>query len=225
MVFSGLFIHQAHGLTEMHFHVFCALAFLLAYRSWPVIVAGAATIAVHHVAFAVLQFVGAPIFIFQSAVPPVLLTLVHAGFVVFECAVLIPIAVNGRREWKQAEELSDVSAAIQIEDRETLRVETGGPQTLAQSLLGGLSRRVKLAADGCNTARRSMRNLVAGANSQANQAETVGVAMDRTSDLARWRPRFSNRRPRRRQGRSTSAEIRSEPQTRSWPKWTQSPGP
>lgn len=34
MSFSALFIHEGHGLTEMHFHVFVGLAFLVAYRDW-----------------------------------------------------------------------------------------------------------------------------------------------------------------------------------------------
>ena len=39
MIFSALFIHQAHGLIEMHFAIFCFLAFLLYYRDWlPIVV-------------------------------------------------------------------------------------------------------------------------------------------------------------------------------------------
>src|SRR5258708_841199 len=46
MVYSALYIDQTRGVTEMHFHVFCALAFLLAYRDWRPVLAAAATIAV-----------------------------------------------------------------------------------------------------------------------------------------------------------------------------------
>ena len=41
MAYSALFISQSHGLIEMHFHIFGALAFLLVYRDWRVIVLAA----------------------------------------------------------------------------------------------------------------------------------------------------------------------------------------
>jgi methyl-accepting chemotaxis protein len=107
LVYSALFIQQAHGLTEAHFHVFCALAFLLAYRDWRVLVIGATTIAIHHISFTLLQTLHVPVYIYTSdAVGPWTLTLIHASFVVFETALLIGLAVPMRREWHQAEELS-----------------------------------------------------------------------------------------------------------------------
>src|SRR5690349_18034001 len=88
MIYSALYIQQSHGLTEMHFHVFSALAFLLAYRDWRAIVAAAATIAGQHVAFAVLQAQHLPFYVYSSqGVSPVILTLLHAAFVVFESAI------------------------------------------------------------------------------------------------------------------------------------------
>jgi methyl-accepting chemotaxis protein len=113
LIFSALFIQQTHGLTEAHFHVFCALAFLLAYRDWRVVVAGAATIAVHHVAFTLLQTRGLPVYIYTSdAVGPWTLTLIHAGFVVFESSILVSLAVKMRREWERAEDLGLLSAVL-----------------------------------------------------------------------------------------------------------------
>ena len=113
MVFSGLFIQQTHGLAEAHFHIFSALAFLLAYRDWRAIAAAAVTIAVHHVSFAVLQTAHLPFYVFSAgAISPVLLTLIHAGFVVFESAILIGLSVNMRREWKQTQDLSLLTQAL-----------------------------------------------------------------------------------------------------------------
>ena len=113
LVFSALFVQQAHGLTEAHFHVFCALAFLLAYRDWRVLVTGAATIAVHHVAFTLLQTVHVPLYVYTSdAVGPWTLTLIHAAFVVFETTLLTALAVQMRREWRQAEELSRLTQVL-----------------------------------------------------------------------------------------------------------------
>jgi len=113
MIFSGLFIQQTHGLTEAHFHIFSALAFLLAYRDWRAVAAAAVTIAVHHVSFAVLQTAHLPFYVFSAgAISPVLLTLIHAGFVVFESAVLIGLSVNMRREWQQTQDLSLLTQAL-----------------------------------------------------------------------------------------------------------------
>jgi methyl-accepting chemotaxis protein len=117
MVFSALFIQQTHGLTEAHFHVFCALAFLLAYRDWRVIVVGAATIAVHHIAFTVLQTMHLPVYIYTSdAVGPWTLTLIHAGFVVFESTLLVSLTVKMRREWERAEDLGRLTAVLAGEE-------------------------------------------------------------------------------------------------------------
>lgn len=113
MIFSGLFIQQTHGLTEAHFHIFSALAFLLAYRDWRAVAAAAVTIAVHHVAFAVLQTAHLPFYVFSAgAISPVLLTLIHAGFVVFESAILIGLSVGMRREWQQTQDLSLLTQAL-----------------------------------------------------------------------------------------------------------------
>ncbi|HEY0930535.1 MAG TPA: methyl-accepting chemotaxis protein [Gemmatimonas sp.] len=92
MCFSALFIHQAHGLVEMHFHVFASLAFLLAYRDWRVPVAAAAFIAVHHVAFHALQGAGVGVFLLNHSEHGVLIVAVHALFVVFETGVLVFLA-------------------------------------------------------------------------------------------------------------------------------------
>lgn len=113
MVFSALFIQQTHSLTETHFHVFCALAFLLAYRDWRAILAAAATIALHHGTFTLLQTLHMPVYIYTSdAVGVWMLTLIHAGFVVFESGLLIVMAVRMRQEWRQAEDLSRLTQAL-----------------------------------------------------------------------------------------------------------------
>ncbi len=106
MVYSALFIHQARGVTELHFHVFASLAILGVYRDWRVIATAAGTIAVHHATFAVLQAIGLPFYVYTTDLNYFVLTLVHALFVVLESAILIWQAIQGEREWQQAEELS-----------------------------------------------------------------------------------------------------------------------
>lgn len=131
MIFSALFIQQVHGLTEAHFHVFCGLAFLLAYRDWAPVVVGAATIAVHHVAFAILQHLGLPAVVYTAGVNPIALTLVHAAFVVFETAVLVPLALQGRADWEKADEVEQVAVALSVQGAgegvdPSIRVVLGG---------------------------------------------------------------------------------------------------
>jgi methyl-accepting chemotaxis protein len=88
MTFSALFIQQAQGVIELHFHIFASLAFLLGYRDWKVPVAAAGYIAVHHVLFHVLQHQGFPVFVMNHH-GGFAYVLVHAAFVVFETAVLV----------------------------------------------------------------------------------------------------------------------------------------
>lgn len=88
MTFSALFIHQAQGVIELHFHIFASLAFLLAYRDWKVPVSAAAFIAVHHILFHVLQHNGFPVFVLNHHGGFVWVA-VHAAFVVFETSVLV----------------------------------------------------------------------------------------------------------------------------------------
>lgn len=130
MIYSALFIQQAHGLTEMHFHVFCALAFLLSYRDWRAILSGVLVISLHHVAFTALQMWHVPVYIYTSdAVGPWVLTVIHAAFVVFEAAILFFLAHSMRAEWVQAE----LHSAYVERMAETARVIADGDLTVVIS--------------------------------------------------------------------------------------------
>ncbi|MCS6919984.1 MAG: methyl-accepting chemotaxis protein [Fimbriimonadales bacterium] len=115
MVYSGLFIHQSRGVTELHFHVFASLAILGVYRDWRVIVVAAATIAVHHASFALLQWMGLPVYVYTTNLNFFILTLIHALFVVLESAILVWQAIHGEAEWRQAEELSRLGQELSSE--------------------------------------------------------------------------------------------------------------
>ena len=110
MVFSGLHIHQAAGLNELHFGIFVLLAFLLCYRDWVVIVVGATVIAAHHLSFNYLQELGYGVRCMSE--PGVGRVLVHAAYVVVESGVLCYLAIVLRREAVQAGELSISVAAL-----------------------------------------------------------------------------------------------------------------
>jgi methyl-accepting chemotaxis protein len=96
--YSALLISETHGMIEMHFHIFGALAFMLIYRDWKVPVVGAAVIAAHHVAFELLQASGAHVYLMPPTNVHLALVLVHTVFVVFEVSVLVIIARTMEQE-------------------------------------------------------------------------------------------------------------------------------
>ena len=115
MVFSGLHIHQAHGMIEFHFSIFVLLAVLLYYRDWRPIVLAAAVIAVHHLWFNELQGRGYPIYVFDHG-HSVAIVLLHAAFVVFETAILVYLAILLRREGVQSEEVSAFADHMTVDE-------------------------------------------------------------------------------------------------------------
>jgi methyl-accepting chemotaxis protein len=97
MVLSGLTIHQARGMLEMHFSIFVLLALLLYYRDWIPIVFAAAVIAVHHLAFDYMQRQGLPVWVF-AANTGFIIVVIHALFVVAETVVLVIMARSLQKE-------------------------------------------------------------------------------------------------------------------------------
>jgi methyl-accepting chemotaxis protein len=97
MIFTGLHIHQVHGMIEMHFGVFVLLAFLLFYRDWVPLVVAVGVVAVHHFAFDFLQRSGAPVWVF-AANTGFSIVLIHAAYAIFETGLLIVMAVRLRAE-------------------------------------------------------------------------------------------------------------------------------
>lgn len=112
MAYSGVFIHQAHGMIEAHFHVFASLAFLLVYRDWRVIVAAAVTIAVHHVGFHILQGMGVGVFLLNHTVGGHAMVVVHALFVVFESAMLVWMSLQLHHEASTTQDVYESLEAL-----------------------------------------------------------------------------------------------------------------
>ena len=104
MIFCALHIHQAKGMTEVHFGIFPLLAFLLCYRDWKVIIIAAIVIALHHLSFNYLQEWGYGVICFVN--PSMGMVLLHALYVVVEAGVLSYFAVVLHREAYQAAELA-----------------------------------------------------------------------------------------------------------------------
>ncbi len=115
MVYSGLLIHQGHGMIEMHFGIFALLAFLLFYRDWRPVIMATVVIALHHLVFNYLQQWGYGVHVFDHGTG-LGLVLTHAAFVVFEAAILVYMAVLGRRDLVESEEMYSVTQYLARDD-------------------------------------------------------------------------------------------------------------
>jgi len=92
MALSAVLIHVAHGMIEMHFHIFALISLLAVFGSEWVIGAAAATVAVHHVAF--FYLLPRSVFNYDASL---LIVVVHAVFVVVEAVGACYIARVFRR--------------------------------------------------------------------------------------------------------------------------------
>ncbi|MFM8576540.1 MAG: methyl-accepting chemotaxis protein [Limnohabitans sp.] len=112
MIYSALTIQQTQGMTETHFGIFTLLAFLLYYRDWRPIVAAAGLIAVHHVAFGALQYLGTGgVYVLDGEVHVGVIVL-HAAYVVFEAGVLIFMAGILQREAVESALVAELAGQI-----------------------------------------------------------------------------------------------------------------
>jgi len=115
MMMSMVMIMQQMGRLELHFHIFSALAFLIIWRDWKVLVVAAAAIAVHHAASVPLQlsgstFAGISYVVYgQTCDWPTFF--IHAIFVIVETAILIFFSVRLK---KQFEISNQISANLQV---------------------------------------------------------------------------------------------------------------
>lgn len=126
MLFSATLIQTQLGRIEMHFHIFVALAFLLIYKDWLVVVTAAAVGAVHHLVLTYIQLNGVEI----GGMPIMLfnydcswsITFLHALFVVVESAVLIYYAVTMKKEEDIANNVVDTINRVSEKSDFSLRV-------------------------------------------------------------------------------------------------------
>jgi methyl-accepting chemotaxis protein len=146
MIYSALMISQTHGLIEMHFHIFGALAFLLVYRDWRVIVLASAVAAVHHVGFEVLQSAGAPLWLMPPGHLGFGMVVIHAVFVVFCASVLVVLARSLEAETLEtaamrvadAHEKAALARLADALERRDLRLEGDEAEGAAAALRAGI---------------------------------------------------------------------------------------
>jgi methyl-accepting chemotaxis protein len=116
MFFTALHIHQSAGMLEMHFGIFVLLALLIAFRDYLVILAAAATIAVHHLLFMYLQMQDAGVYLLPEQSLSLGIVLLHGAYVVIEAAVLIMISRHSYREAVVSEELFNATELLLTRD-------------------------------------------------------------------------------------------------------------
>lgn len=125
MVFSALTIQQTGGMLESHFGIFVLLAFLLYYRDWRPVLTAAAVIAVHHLAFNMLQAANWGVYVFDNG-PSLPRVLLHAAYVVAEAGALMYLATRLRREALESVRVADAARDIGAGDlSRAVPVESG----------------------------------------------------------------------------------------------------
>jgi methyl-accepting chemotaxis protein len=157
MAMVALHIQLGRGTLEFHFGVFVTLAILLVYRDWKPIIAGAATIAVHHVLFDRLQAAG--VGVFCTPQPDFLKIVMHASYVIVQSSLEIYVALYMARSERQGQELGTLVAAIEHDGRIALDLRRHAVATPAATALRDVFARidqtvceVQASAASCNTA-------------------------------------------------------------------------
>lgn len=97
--------HQTHGLIEVHFGFFVALALLFAYRDWVTLAFAATLIAVHHLAFNAMQINGYPVWVFDPSRLGWNTVFLHALYVVIETGALIWLTVQSSEDMRASNEV------------------------------------------------------------------------------------------------------------------------
>ncbi len=165
MIFSALMIHQSHGMIEFHFGIFVLLAFLLQYRDWLPVITSAALIAVHHIAFYVMQEMAMPVYVLPrtNGMDGFWIIILHAVFVVFETALLVYMAVKGEKEVRQQESMmNDMNEMVASQEQMIVQA-----QNVSSNLLNA-SQEITQSAE----------KLSQGASEQAASVEETSASLE-----------------------------------------------
>jgi methyl-accepting chemotaxis protein len=185
--YSSLFVHESHGLIEMHFHFFGALAFLLVYRDWRVIVLAAGAIAVQHLGFAFLQQQGVDVSLMPDGHLGYGMILIHAVFVVFEASVLIILARSMEGETLamaqlragdavERAQLASLAEALERRDLSVTAGDANGPAALLRTGIGHVATLVQtIQATAVEISQTSREVSAASADSERSSEEIAGA--------------------------------------------------
>ena len=129
----ALNIHQAAGMPELHFGIFVALAFLLCYRDWTVILIAATVVAAHHLSFNLLQEWGYGVRCLVE--PGFSRVVVHASYVIAESAVLCYLARLLHNDAIQSAELRLTVATLTGAGTEMIDIRSAAVKPKSESAL------------------------------------------------------------------------------------------
>ncbi len=184
MSVTALQIQVARGLEEMHFGVFVSLAFLLAYRDWRPIVAGAAAIALHHAAFNAMQQLGwGPICFAEPSWTAVAL---HASYVVVQTGLQVALARQLEQDARLGAELQRITGSMRGSaghvrlELESVRVET----PLGRDLLGALTRigsTLREVAAAAESVRTASAEIAQGSGDLSTRTEQTAANLQKTA--------------------------------------------
>jgi hypothetical protein len=120
MLWSALFIHLTGGRIETHFHVFGSLAFVAFYLDWRLLLTATVVVAGDHLVRGLLY----PESVYGIVNPEWWRFLEHAGWVVFEDAVLAWSCVLGLKEMEAiAVRQAEVEALKESEEAKSAALE------------------------------------------------------------------------------------------------------
>ena len=186
MCFSGLLIHAGRGVIEFHFLIFVELALLIVLRDWLVIVAAAATIAVHHTAFYFL--LPTSVFNYQASFGMVL---IHATFVVLEtvpaCFIAHHFAQSIRAQVAISESLDVIASQVsmtssQMQSASQSLAEGASEQAASQeetsASLEEMASKTKSSSEKARKANELAKGARAAADKGASDMQTMSAAME-----------------------------------------------
>jgi methyl-accepting chemotaxis protein len=181
--FVALHIQLARGMVEFHFGVFVALALLLVYLDWKIIVFGAAAFAVHHIAFDRLQAAGLGVYCLSEA--NFTLIVLHAVYVVVQSAVEVVLAISMRSAAKEGEELAALVSSVNRSDRIALNVSSVATDTAGGNALKATLSRMDAAVSTVRSSASSIEvacsEIASGNQDLSDRTEQTAANLQRTS--------------------------------------------
>lgn len=175
MFFAALHIHQAQGLTEIHFGIFVLLAILFAFRDAWVILVAAAVIAVHHLLFMWLQQQDAGVYLLPDASNTFSIVMLHALYVVVETIVLVLMCRYALREALVGQALFDATDSLLTNNGEIVLTERA--PSLKSTVINNFNQVLDSLQKTIKTLNHSAAELTTQSESLVNQGQGLSGAM------------------------------------------------
>jgi len=183
VAFVALHIQLARGMLELHFGVFVALALLLVYLDWRVVLFGAGLFAVHHFTFDRLQAAGLGFYCTTAA--DFGRVVIHAAYVVVQAAVEVTIAIFMSRSAREGDELRNMVGSVDQPDGIALDMSriiavTPGGMALKATLVR-VQNAVASVREGAQTIETASTEIAQGNNDLSARTEQQASALEQTA--------------------------------------------